>query len=213
MERSFSNLKNAAILGAALALGGSSMASGILRNPFKVPKKVVLIGTMPEESTKTYFFIDDACGLASQTGKVGTGDTEGIAFTTRGVSIANIKTFLLTHALIIGAYNFNCSDASQLSNDLETLFTSLDGSGSTDLLFSSLEVSNMQYNQNLLNIVDQPFVWTNQTALKILAEAQEADGGSTIMTFTMKVAAAVPYGKLDEFLELEKIPACSRNAA
>lgn len=206
-----SNLKNAAVLSAAMFSQTALAQTGVLKNPFMVPKKVVLIGTMPEESTKTYFYFDDACGLALQTGKISSSDGAGIAMTTRGVSIENIKKFLATHALIVGGYNFNSSDATQLSNDLETIFTSLDGDASFNTLFSSLEVSNIQYNQNLLNIVDQPFVFTNQTALKILASAQDADGGDTVFTFTLKIAAAVPYGKLDEFLEFEKIPSRSRS--
>lgn len=204
------NLKNASVLAASM-VSSSLMATGVLKNPFMVPKKVVLTGTLAAASTKTYFYMDDACGLATQSGAITTGDTAGSAFVASGVTVTNIQKFLATHALIIGGYNFNSSDAAQLSNDLQTIFTSLDLNSSTASLFSSLEVSNMQYNQNLLNIVDQPFVWTNQTALKILAAAQPVDGGSTIFTFTFKVAAAVPYGKLDEFLEYEQIPSRSRN--
>jgi hypothetical protein len=204
------SLINASVLAASMS-SNSLMATGVLKNPFMVPKKVVLTGTLAEASTKTYFYMDDACGLASQAGTVATGDTTGAVFVASGVTVTNIQKFLATHALIIGGYNFNSSDAAQLSNDLQTIFTSLDLNSSVNSLFSSLEVSNMQYNQNLLNIVDQPFVWTNQTALKILASAQPVDGGQTIFTFTFKVAAAVPYGKLDEFLEYEKIPSRSKN--
>lgn len=202
------NLINSAYM--ALALSGvNASGMGYLKNPFKVPQQVILKGDVAAAATNTYFFIDDACGLALTTGKVVAGDAAGKAFTTVGVSIANIKEFLKTHCLIVGGYNFNSSDAAQLTNNLETIFTSLDSNSDVNQLFSSLSVSNMQYNQNLLN-VDQPFVYTNQTALKILV-TPSADN-AIAFTFTLKIAAAVPYGKLDEFLEFEQIPARSRQS-
>lgn len=203
-----SALKNAATTAVGMNILASQMRAPILKNPFRAPKVVVLNGSIPQDSTKSYFFIDDACGLASQLKRVdAAADTGGIAFTTSRISIANIKEFLKTNAIVVTGYNLNISDTAQLNNNLAPIWTSLDATGSNDILFSSLDVSNMQFNENLLNVRTQPFVWTNQVALTLPVQANLLAGGAVTAAITCIIGGAVPYGKLDEYLAFAAIPA------
>jgi hypothetical protein len=179
-----------------------------LKDPFQVPQQIVLKGTLPAASVKTHFYMGDAIGMAALNGSIS--ESTGIAFVASGVAtVAVIKEFLKTHALIIGGYNFNSSDAAQLSNNLKLVYSSIDGNTTSVQLFSAQSVSNLQNNPNLLN-VDQPFVWTNACALDISATADALI--DVIMTFTFKIAGAVPYGLLGEYLNFRKIPARSKLA-
>lgn len=159
-------------------------------NPIKTPKQIVLFGTIGAE--KTNLFMDDACGMAGALTLVGTGT--GTAMDVAGAfTVSNIKEFLKSFAIIVSRYNLNSSVAADLSNNLEIIQSKLDGTFENDFIFSSLSVSNMQYNPDLLNVA-QGFVWTTATALKLLGTA------ATIYTITLAIQKVVPYGKLDEFL-------------
>ena len=188
----------------SIAKGGGM---GILKDPFDVPQQLVLTGEIAISSTKTYFYMDDSCGLAGQLGLVSSGATAGQAFTATTITIANLQAFLQTHALVFGGYNFQSSNSTLLSNNLTAIYSCLDGNNKAKQLFSAQSVSNMQQNANLLN-VDQPFVMTNATALKIGVTSNAST--VTTYTFTFKIIGAVPYGKLDEFLAAAQVPERSK---
>lgn len=190
---------NQGVLDAAKAVKGGN---GFLRNPFEQPQQLVLTGTNADG--KTNLFIDDSMGLAGQLGLVGT--STGVAMTASVITVAILKTFLVTHALVIGGYNFETTVASTLSNNLNVLYSSLDGNSKTVQLFSAKSVSNMQQNPLLLNVT-QPFVYTNNAALKITIPAGAA---TCTYTFTFDIIAAIPYGQLDAFLAEAKVPARSK---
>jgi len=163
-----------------------------IMNPIRTPKQIVLFGTIG--GGKTNLFIDDACGLAVAKGTVGTGS--GTAFSLQGpFGVDNLKKFLQSYAVIVSRYNLDASVQSDLANNLEQIYTNLDGTQTNDFIFSSLSVSNMQFNAELLNI-SQGFVWTMNTALVLAGTA------ATVYTVTMAVAKVVPYGQLDAWLEL-----------
>lgn len=186
---------------------------GYLTNPFEVPQQLVLTGTASASDTpKTYMAVDDACGLGVAFGLIDiTTNTAGVEFTAvGGLTIAALKKFLQTYALIIVGFNFESTKSSQLSQNLRAIYTSVDGNSKSKQMFSAITVSNMQYNANLLN-VNQSFVYTNQCALKINVVANSAAVGTDVTyTFTFNIGGAVPYGKLDEFLAAAQIPERSR---
>lgn len=187
-------------LRAAAAVSGG--VQGALQNPFEQPQQLVLTGT--NATGKTNLFIDDSMGLAGQLNLVGT--SSGVAMTAGTITAAILKTFLVTHALVIGGYNFETTSAPTLSNNLNVIYSSLDGNSKNVQLFSAKSVSNMQQNPLLLNVV-QPFVYTNNAALKITIPAGDA---TITYTFTFDIIAAVPYGNLTEFLAAKNIPARSK---
>jgi hypothetical protein len=195
-------------LGAAYG-GAQGGVLGVLTNPFEVPMQLVYNGSIVADSTKTYFFIDDAIGLGTAYGQVdGDGANAGIEFTVGGgLDTDNVKKFLQTHALIITGYNFQASIATLLSNNLRIIYCTLDGNTKSKQMFSAQSVSNMQQNPNLLN-VDQSFVYTNNGSLKIPVTADADD--TVTYSFTFKIGGAVPYGKLDEYLAYARIPERSR---
>lgn len=184
----------------------SEVGTAVLKDPFQVPQQIVFKGTMPAADTDTHFYVNDALGLAVANGAIVEASGKAMVSTT-SVTIAIIKEFLKTHALIIGGYNFNSSDAAQLSNNVKLIYSSIDGNSSTVQLFSAQSVSNLQNNPNLLN-VDQPFVYTNAMAMDITVAADALV--DVIYTFTWKIAGAVPYGLLGEYLDAKKIPARSK---
>lgn len=187
-------------MAAARMLGSNvsaPMGGAILENPQIRPAQIILKGTAAGGST--YFYMDDADGLASAIGTVGAGGVEMVSQT--AVPLSKIKEFLKTYALIICGYNFQSSDPAQLSNNISLITSTIDGNQKTNTIFSSQSISNQQQNPNLLN-VNQPLVLTNTTAIKVPALT---DG--TTYTFTFKILTAVPYGDLDQFLKDAKIPA------
>ena len=187
-------------LRAAAAVSGG--VQGALQNPFEQPQQLVLTGT--NATGKTNLFVDDSMGLAGQLNLVGT--SSGVAMTAGTITVAILKTFLVTHALVIGGYNFETTSAPTLSNNLNVIYSSLDGNSKNVQLFSAKSVSNMQQNPLLLNVV-QPFVYTNNAALKITIPSGDA---TITYTFTFDIIAAVPYGNLTEFLAAKNIPARSK---
>lgn len=186
----------------AVALAGG--AKGVLQNPEENPQQLVLTGT--NAAGKTNLFMDDSMGLAGQLGLVGT--STGVAMTATTITVAILKTFLVTHALVIGGYNFETTSAPTLTNNLNVIYSSLDGNSKNVQLFSAKSVSNMQQNPLLLNVV-QPFILTHNAALKITIPAGDA---TVTYTFTFDIIAAIPYGNLDAFLAEAQIPARSKMA-
>lgn len=202
-ELSF-NINEGVLATAKAAAAQAGGVKGIVRNPIEQPQQLVLTGTTTD--SKTNLFIDDSMGLAGQLGLVGT--TNGTAMTANTITAAILKTFLLTHALVIGGYNFETTSAPTLSNNLNVIYSTLDGNSNTIQLFSAKSVSNMQQNPLLLNVV-QPFVYTFNAALKITIPTNQAVAGCQY-TFTFDIIAAIPYGNLDMFLDAAKIPARSK---
>lgn len=192
------SLVNASNLAAALSCSGK----GILKNPAEIPQQLVLTGTIAALAATTSLQMADACGLSTSLGSTGAANSAELT-ASGGVSVNNIKEFLKTHALIIGGFNFESSKASLLSNNLNIVYSSLDGNDRKVQLFSAKSVSNMQNNPNLLN-VRQPFVLSNTAALKVGIASDAAD--AVTYTFTFDIIAAVPYGELDNFLSYNKIP-------
>lgn len=170
---------------------GAGQGGERIANPIKTPRQIVIAATVGVG--KTYIYMDDACGVAGSLGLVA--DAGGTAAEVSGaITAANVKEFLKSHAIIISGYNLNSSVAADLSNNLETIQSKLDATYENDFIFSSLSVSNMQYNPDLLN-VSQGFVWTLLTALKLVGTA------GTVYTITMSVKKVVPYAQLEAYLE------------
>lgn len=182
------------------------VGTAVLKDPFQVPQQLVLKGSIPAVNAATHFFFNDALGLSAVNGSIV--QATGIAMTSTSVAtVAIIKEFLKTHALVVGGYNFNSSDANQLSNNVKVIYSAVDGNTQTSTLFSAQSVSNLQNNPNLLN-VDQPFVFTNACALDINVASDAVLTNS--YTFTLKIAGAVPYGVLADYLRSRAIPARSK---
>jgi len=166
-----------------------------LSNPKTVPSQLILRGTHGDDTTG--FYLNDADGIASQIAAF-TGKVELVSGQT--VNTASIKEFLKTYALVVGGFNFQSSDSTQLTNNLNLIRSCIDGTQKRDQIFSASTVSNMQQNPNLLNI-NIPFIWDNTTALEIsAASTSDAD-----YTFTFRILAAVPYGQLDAYLAATNI--------
>ena len=176
-------------------------AVGYLKPPANPAQQIVLTQTIPALSAINQFFVGDFCGLGEVLGLVGGVNSDEFD-ATNGIDISNIKNYLATYAIVVGGYNFLASNSQSLSNNLKAITPELDTNSSSFNLFSAQSVSNMQFNQNLLNI-DQPFVWTNQTALRIPVQSDPLV--PVTYTLTIKILACVPYGRLDTFLEGAKI--------
>lgn len=162
----------------------------MLINPDIKPETVVLEATAGAGVTQLYFA--DALGMGEITGAIGGANSQ--ALDVIGLATpAVVRTLLSSYALIIGGYNFYSSVESDLANNLKLIRTTTDENSSNEILFSSLAVTNTQENKNLL-IINRPFVWTMQTALRIGVTA------ATKYTFTFKVVDMVAYGDLDEYL-------------
>ncbi len=162
----------------------------VLMNPVKSPRQIVLEGQIA--AGRNNMFFDDACAISSALSLVG--QQTGTEFSVQGqITNQNVKDFLKSFALIVSAYNYNSSVASDLSNNLSIITPNLDTTSATDIIFSSATVSNMQYNADLLN-VKSGFVWSNITALKLSGTP------GTIYTLTLLIQRAVPYGQLDDYL-------------
>ena len=132
-----------------------------LSNPIATPSVIVLQGTIA--GGKTNLFLDDACGIASSIGLVDA--NTGTAMTMAGqVTVDNLQAFLKSFAIIISRFNLNSTVEGDLANSLQYMYPNIDETVSDiGKIFSSLSVSNMQFNPDLLNIA-QGFVWT-KTAL------------------------------------------------
>lgn len=175
----------------------------MLKNPRIVPTQIVLTGTSAAGAGTTSLFLGDACGMAEAFNLVGgAGSVE--MDVTGNMTATILKKWLQTYALVIGGYNFASTSTPDMNNNLSAVYTTIDTKNYNKILFSSGEVSNMQFNAQLLNPYI-PFVLTNETALTI--PITEVGGGGTpiVDTFTLKIAAAVPYAQLDEYLNAAKI--------
>jgi len=178
---------------------GSVMANmPILKSPRIIPTQIVLTGSSVAAAGTTKLFLGDATGQAEAFGLVG--GAGAVEMDVTGAMTATIlKKWLQTYALVIGAYNFKSTAEGEMNNNLSAVYSTIDGKNYNKILFSSGEESNMQFNAKLLNPYI-PFVMTNETALTIPI-TEVAGGGTTITdTFTLKIAAAVPYGQLDDYL-------------
>lgn len=164
-----------------------------LKNPDLNPRVIALFGNSATD--KTSFYFADACGLSAVQGT--TDSTNGVAFTFVGgtTTVAILKEFLKTYALLIKEYRFLAEDETDLANNLTAVRGGIDGSNQTDVLFSSDATTSFANNPNLL-VVKMPFVWTATTALKVTTVG--ATGHD--MTFTFTIATMIPYGQLDAFL-------------
>lgn len=161
-------------------------------NPDGTPEIVVLTATQSAAIVQAYF--DDACGLASALSLVG--GANSVAMTVAGdVTEDNLKKYLQTYALIIAGFNFESTVATELTNNLKLIRSMPDANSCQQQIFNAKDISNMQQNPDLLNI-NQPFVWTSTTALRIAM----TNGSAAVYTLTFKILDRVPYGKLDEYL-------------
>lgn len=168
------------------------MATIKLTNPDQKPSNIILTAT--QVGAVNQFFLDDSWALSSALGLVG--GVTALEFDVVGpVTADNVKKYLQSYALIVCGYNFQSSVANELSNNLSQIHPNLDGDAQKDTIFSGAQQSAMAQNQNLLN-VNSPFIWTGGTALRIPVTA----GTGAVYTLTMKIVDAVPYGRLDQYL-------------
>lgn len=185
-----------------LAEAKACSGKGILKNPAEIPQQMVLTASVAALAATTSVDFTDSCLLSKSLGST-EGANSAKLVASGGITADNIREFLKTHALVIGGFNFESSKAALLSNNLNIIYSSLDGNDRKVQLFSAKSVSNMQNNPNLLN-VRQSFVLTNTAAMRIAIASDAID--TVTYTFTFDIIAAIPYGKLDEFLEYNKIP-------
>lgn len=168
------------------------MANKKLTSPDINPQVFVLTGASAD--AKTSFYMNDSCGIASQTGLVDT--TNGVAFAIgNGFTINNLRSFLQTYALLISEYRFLADDENDLVNNLNLIRCAIDGQSEKEIAFSADATSPFANNPNLL-LIKRPFVLTALTALKISVAA--GAGHNYTLTFTVK--SMIPYGQLDSFL-------------
>lgn len=170
-----------------------------LQNPDETPMQVVLTGTSAAGAGTTSLFFDDSCALAAALGLVG--GAAGVEMTVQGaVTETNLKRFLQSYAIIVCGFNFDSTSAATLTNNLQLIHSKIDADSKNRSLFSSLNRSNMQFDAELLNN-NMPFVWTSTTALKTAIPSVAGGGTDITYTFTFSIAAIVPYGQLDEWLQ------------
>lgn len=163
-----------------------------LGNPVIKPRTITLERT--QTAAVDTFFFDDSCGMASTLGLVGGANTS--EFDVQGdINAENLKCFLQSYALIVCAFNFQTTVASELFNNLTLIRSSVDGDSNKDTLFTSPSVSAMAQNQNLLN-VKMPFIWDFSTAFSM--PVGNTTGAKYTLTFS--IVDAVPYGELAKYL-------------
>lgn len=188
---------------AEITKGVEMLTQNYVKNPARNPGQIVLTGTVASGATTTYFYMNDACGMATSLGILTDGGTSGVQFTTSGgSSLATFKEYLKSFALVIKSFNFNTTDTNLINNALNAYYITPDGASRPKILFASNFVTNVANNPNLLN-VDIPFVMTAQTALKVAMTAPSS--GSTVFTYTLKDILAVPYGLLSDVLAALKL--------
>ncbi len=178
--------KKTSTMGRPSAVNGSLMAE---RNSswklYPPPAPITLSGTVANTTTSMYF--TDSTGLWVTYG----GGTGGQAFSVPagGASIANLHEFLKTNWIYVMAFNLTSTTAATLSNNLKYTITDIDGQQKPVTISSSANISNQQYNANLINNC-YAFILSYDMALSIPTSGVNGE----ILTLTLVPGAVGKYG-------------------
>lgn len=172
----------------------SKVAAKVMTNPMIMPQQFQATATLTNGGGITQIYLNDAIQLGIILGLVGGSNSQTMTVPT--VTAAVLRSFLLSYALVISGYDFECDNSSELAKNLVMATSSIDQTSASTAVFSSRSRNNMQNNPDLLNIADG-FVWLPTTSLKMTTAAPAAD---TVYTFTFYVEACVPHAQLDQYL-------------
>lgn len=145
-------------------------------------------------------FMPDSTGLfASYGGTVG-----GQAFDVAGPATpANLNNWLLTGWFYVSAFSLQSTVPATLQNSLVLVTSQMDGSNLPQTISSSANVSNQQFNPNLLNVCCG-FILTNTTALRLPITTSPGE----VVTLTLTIGACGAYGQLQDFLATNPMMTC-----
>lgn len=166
------------------------------------PAPIVLTATVGAGITTV--FMPDSTGLfASYGGAVG-----GQAFDVGGPATpANLSSWLSSSWLYVKSFSLQSTVTATLSNSLVLITSQLNGSNLPQTISSAANVSNQQFNANLLNVCCG-FVLTFATALRLPITTSPGE----IVTLTLTIGACGSYGvDLADFLGTNPLITCSGN--
>lgn len=161
------------------------------------PAPIVLTATVGAGITT--LFMPDSTGLFASYG----GTAGGQAFDVAGQATpANLSNWLFSGWFYVKAFNLQSTQTATLQNSLVLVTSQMDGSNLPQTISSSANVSNQQFNANLLNVCCG-FILTNTTALRLPITAV-----GEVVTLTLTIGACGAYGQLPDFLNSNPILTC-----
>jgi hypothetical protein len=143
----------------------------------------------------TKLYIDNAVGLFGPLG-IATGVTVQQMDVKGAVTIANFQAFLQTYAFVINKINYSSDSPAQLDNAIFVRRANLDENQDSTKIDIAIDRTNMAFNDELQSIYSVPFVWDFLTGLTVATVA------TVTTTIAVGIAAAIPYGKLDDVLRV-----------
>lgn len=167
------------------------------------PAPIVLTATVGAGITTVY--MPDSTGLfVSYGGAVG-----GQAFDVGGPATpANLSSWLQSSWLYVKSFSLQSTITATLSNSLVLITSQMNGSNLPQTISSAANVSNQQYNANLLNICCG-FVLTYATALRLPITTSPGE----VVTLTLTIGACGSYGTdLADFMSTNPLITCSGNS-
>lgn len=148
----------------------------------------------------TNLFMPDFTGLFAAYG----GTVGGQAFDVDGPATPqNLLNWLATGFLYVSSFSLQSTLESTLQNNLSLITSQMDGSNLPQVISSSANVSNQQYNPLLLNVCCG-FILTNTTALRIPVTNE-----GEVVKLTLTIGACGNYGQLPDFLATNPIITCA----
>lgn len=178
------------------AVRRQKVADRKLKNRMIQPKEIILTATLASGGGIVQIFLEDAIQLGVILGLCGGSNTQTMTVST--ITATVLRKYLFSYALVVSGYDFNCTDSTEMSKNLQFAESSIDQNFSADTNFSAESRNNYQNNPNLLNITSG-FVWLPTTNLK-MSTAANTSGSNVIYTFTIYIEAAVPLADLDAYL-------------
>lgn len=161
------------------------------------PAPIVLKATVGGGSTNV--FLPDSNGLFASYGGTSGGTSFGVV---PPATLDNLQKSLFSKWFYVKGFNLQSTQTATLLNSLQLITTQMDGLNLPQTVSSSANVSNMQQNENLLNVCCG-FILTASTALKL---ATTVDG--EIVTLTLIIGACGSYGDLPGFLATNPLITC-----
>ncbi len=162
------------------------------------PAPIVLTATVGAGITTV--FMPDSTGLFAAYG----GTVGGQAFDVAGSATpANLNNWLLTGWFYVSAFSLQSTVPATLQNSLVLITSQMDGSNLPYTISSSANVSNQQFNPNLLNVCCG-FILTNTTALRLPITTSPGE----VVTLTLTIGACGAYGQLPDFMATNPIMTC-----
>ncbi len=159
---------------------------------YPVLPPITFTGTLAGGTTSMYF--TDSAGLfATYSGTAG-----GQAFTgaSGGPSVANLHLFLQSMWIYVRNFNLDSTQVSTLSNNLQQIPSDPDGLNKPIVISSGANISNQQYNPNLVNNC-YAFILSFADALKLPTSGTNGE----VVTLTLVPGAVGFYGAdLQDFI-------------